>query len=590
MAPNAEANPTIAARGRQRAACDECRRRKLRCDGQQPQCSVCQETGVVCEVTQRAVRGPKKGHLRALKNRLVHLEAMLESRVPAQQRQQELLDNTRCSNEPTLSASPVEVAGTAAVDPTGPWLPDTRASSASESAAFLPSGVLPDLLASLSHEVPCSSTLPVPNTCTPPTDVLQAELDQLYLDRVHPSIPILHQRRYLSWSKSSTKTMPRRCLQYAMWTLASLLSAQFRDMIEPFYRETKQMLENLSAEGDDHSSVGVELAQAWVLLVVFESMRSYHRQAWMSAGRAFRLVQAMHYHEIDSPNDKHDTSSSKRGDFIEVEERRRVFWMAYFLDHIISIRDDWPITLNEHVICTRLPASDTGFQSGHHELGPFLSEAMTEPTLKVRSSFNECLILATICGRSLLQSQRYHISKAYGDMVLGWTEQRRWLDSLLTSRLQAILQCYPSPTEAYDPLLLFASILGQATVVYFCKAMAGSVVTPVDPLLGNSELSNYQNRALEASATLIHLATTLRELPFSKIHPLMPMPLFICAEFLYDNIHNGESFRLHLQELFHIFRELKNINNHQQSYLDLLPQSCISKTNELFNYTINGAI
>lgn len=132
-----------------------------------------------------------------------------------------------------------------------------------------------------------------------------------------------------------------------MWTLASLLSVQFRDMIEPLYQETKQRLESLSI---DSSSVSTELAQAWVLVVTFESMRTYHRQAWMSAGRAFRLVQAMRYHEIDSPVDKRGPSSPQSGDFIEVEERRRVFWMAYFLDHLISMRDDWPITLNEHVV------------------------------------------------------------------------------------------------------------------------------------------------------------------------------------------------------------------------------------------------
>lgn len=146
------------------------------------------------------------------------------------------------------------------------------------------------------------------------------------------------------------KTAPRRCLQYAMWTLASLLSAQFRDMIEPLYQETKQMLEYLSVEGAEHSSVNTELGQAWVLVVTFESMRTYHRTAWMSAGRAFRLVQVMRYHEIDNPIDKRGPSSPQCGDFIEVEERRRVFWMAYFLDHIISMRDDWPITLNEHVV------------------------------------------------------------------------------------------------------------------------------------------------------------------------------------------------------------------------------------------------
>lgn len=160
---------------------------------------------------------------------------------------------------------------------------------------------------------------------------------------------------------------------------------------------------------------------------------------------------------------------------------------------------------------------DGEFQSGKYELGPFLSEAMTEPTLKTRSPFNECLILATICGRCLLQSQRHHISKAYGDMSLDWTEQLRSLENLLTTRLQALERCYPAPTEVYDPLLLFANILGQATVIYFCKVMKGSTGESADLFQWSSELYNYHRHALEASGAIIRLATTLRELPFSKV-------------------------------------------------------------------------
>ncbi|OGE56339.1 hypothetical protein PENARI_c003G05074 [Penicillium arizonense] len=524
------------------------------------------------------------GHLKALKNRVVHLEAMLESRLPDQQLQRDL-QGSQHSSDPIIPASPGVLADSG-LHAAGEWPQEPTNLSQSGRAALF-DGHTSDLVSS-SLEWSFPPALTVSNTQFPPTDFLHDELDQLYLDRVHQSIPIINQRRYLSWSKSSSKAPSQKCLQNAMWALASLLSAQFREMIEPLYQKTKQTLESISIEGNDYN-VNTELAQAWVLVVIFESMRTHHRQAWMSAGRAFRLVQAMRYHEIDRPTDKGGPSSPRNGDFIQVEERRRVFWMAYFLDHVISMRDDWPITLNEHVICTRLPALDSDFQSGNHELGLFLSEAMTQPTLKLGSSFNECLILATICGRTLLQIQQYQISKAYGDTLLDSTEQRRWLDSLLTTRLQALSQYYPSPIKAYDPLLLFANILGQVTVIYFCKAMMESMPASANPLQGDAEFSDYQNRALEASTTIIHLATTLCELPIAKIHPLMPIPLFSCAEFLYANMHTSESFQLRIQELFYIFRRLKNVNNHEKSYLDLLPKSCISKTTEMLNNSVQGS-
>ena len=52
-------------------ACDECRRRKLRCDRGQPQCGVCRDTDTTCvTTTTRQPRGPRKGHLRALQSRI----------------------------------------------------------------------------------------------------------------------------------------------------------------------------------------------------------------------------------------------------------------------------------------------------------------------------------------------------------------------------------------------------------------------------------------------------------------------------------------------------------------------------------------
>ncbi len=106
------------------------------------------------------------------------------------------------------------------------------------------------------------------------------------------------------------------------------------------------MLESLGLGCNGSSSTDTAQVQAWILIATYESMRAYHRQAWLSAGRAFRLVQMMRLHEIDSPANMLISDP----DHTETEERRRVFWMAYFLDHLFSMRNDWPVTLNEHVV------------------------------------------------------------------------------------------------------------------------------------------------------------------------------------------------------------------------------------------------
>lgn len=66
-------------RQRSGTACIDCRRRKLRCDGIEPQCGACRDSGLECTATQHvAPRGPKKGHIRNLQTRLGELGTLRE--------------------------------------------------------------------------------------------------------------------------------------------------------------------------------------------------------------------------------------------------------------------------------------------------------------------------------------------------------------------------------------------------------------------------------------------------------------------------------------------------------------------------------
>lgn len=53
------------------SACEECRRRKARCDRSRPRCGTCSVLGKTCVFNeQRTQRGPKKGQIRALRDRV----------------------------------------------------------------------------------------------------------------------------------------------------------------------------------------------------------------------------------------------------------------------------------------------------------------------------------------------------------------------------------------------------------------------------------------------------------------------------------------------------------------------------------------
>ncbi|SPJ91962.1 uncharacterized protein FTOL_13616 [Fusarium torulosum] len=63
-------------------ACEECRRRKSKCDRGRPVCGGCLESGTECAfVDDRPKRGPKKGQLRALRARVATLEQQLVSQL-----------------------------------------------------------------------------------------------------------------------------------------------------------------------------------------------------------------------------------------------------------------------------------------------------------------------------------------------------------------------------------------------------------------------------------------------------------------------------------------------------------------------------
>lgn len=175
------------------------------------------------------------------------------------------------------------------------------------------------------------------------------------------------------WAKGTKKSEAQTCLQYAMWTVAASLSAQFQSFRDALYQETRQMLDSLDVltprsvtfpSPHMSSSLGpgtgagqeIEQAQAWVLVSIYEYMHLSPQQAWMSAGRCCRLVLGMRLYELDDPNNPATMAREQDGfgigvDWTGLEEQRRTFWMAYSLDRFISFHNGLPFTLNEQLVC-----------------------------------------------------------------------------------------------------------------------------------------------------------------------------------------------------------------------------------------------
>ncbi|KAK4980785.1 hypothetical protein LTR28_001139 [Elasticomyces elasticus] len=163
------------------------------------------------------------------------------------------------------------------------------------------------------------------------TDLMRADLDQVFFDRVHPVLPIIYHRRYFSWANKEHPGATRACLRSAMRAMAAAMSAPGRRFCDQLYTETRDLLEahKIGSKAD----ISVEYVQAWLLLAHYELLRS------------------------------------------------RVFWLSFCLDRSLCLRNEYPLTLQEDMpqrkrlalaVDTRLRVLGTSHGSGPLDSDPML--------------------------------------------------------------------------------------------------------------------------------------------------------------------------------------------------------------------------
>ncbi|KAL4892833.1 fungal-specific transcription factor domain-containing protein [Aspergillus ambiguus] len=524
------------------SACEECRRRKVRCDRGRPQCQVCFENGIECKInTTRLPRGPRKGQLRTLRTRIAALERCLADQHPEINHQM-----TGLFDPPVLDYDAdedlfreIQVPPDSVAEPLGDGSPSESKITASPSQKIRRNELV--------------------------TDLMRADLDQLYFERVHSFAPILQRWRYYLWAKQPKKCDSQICLQYAMWTLAASMSAQFQAIHDALYQETRRMLDALDLWCSHIDRITTEQAQAWVLISVYEYMHVSYQQAWISTGRCCRLVLGMRLYELDDPSGGPVTMAhnhdSGQVDWAAMEEQRRTFWMAYSLDRFISFHSSLPFTLNEQLISTRLPSPEEEFQAGQPVVSCYLSEVLGRgidgPSSAVTSSFGECIIVATICGRALSHRQKVAIEQANGDIFDGFWSRHQWLHDVLSHRIQVL-----SSSLYADPMLIFARIVAQTMVLFLHNILESIIWKTGDHLLKLIECERLSVLAVHEVLGLLKLQA---QLGYFKVHPLTSIPLLMCTEFFSAHSYLDPSFDFMLQEVLECLQDLDRVKNSDMS-------------------------
>ena len=330
--------------------------------------------------------------------------------------------------------------------------------------------------------------------------------DQLYFDRFHATAPIIHKKRYLTWANQETPSLARMGLRSAMRTIAAAMSAQHGGRCEYLCVETRRLLDaiaSVTVSGPSATEIQLEEIQSWLLLAHYEILRGEGYQAMLTAGRAFRLVQLSRLYEVDActsestpPYYGGSESSSEMhlmtsNDFAEIEEKRRTFWLAFCLDRFLSMRHEWPLTLQEDLVSrqtlhtsipeilsdratmsqkifTRLPAPEPNFQNCQPSRMDFLYEVTSDHPRSPLWSFAECVVLAALYGRCMIH-RRWSLSLRSSNKEPHefWNRHDR-LSLAVENRRQLLSHQSPDITNFIenDPMAMFAQMLAHATVIY----------------------------------------------------------------------------------------------------------------------------
>ncbi|KIW52422.1 hypothetical protein PV05_08058 [Exophiala xenobiotica] len=444
-----------------RIACILCRKRKLRCDGNKPSCGTCSRLNHHCEYSEeRKKSGPKRGYVKLLEQRLKQVENLLESRdTPAESTSQASRPSTIPAPEsyPSMASLDIPNLGTSGdtsmsgmIDPT---FTDPALNGIQDFAGMNVSDDFSWEMIGLGLE-----------EALPSRDVID-ELNEIYFEKVHPSMPMIHKARFLSSMDLAPHMRPAVCLRYAMWTHACIITPKYSAYTEHFYARARKYAEADEMRGHGESMITIAHCQAWTLLGCHEFKLMYFPRAWMSIGRASRLALMMGLHRQDRVGlDVKQTLPPPR-DWTDREERRRTFWMAYCQDRYASIGTGWPMVLDEQDILTNLPASDEAFHKGQPETTLQLSDILKGDGTSSLSSFGAVILLSTLFGRNLTHLHRPDEHENDHDLNGAFWKRHRALDNILLNTSLSLPANLRLPAGISDPNTVFVNMnLHTATI------------------------------------------------------------------------------------------------------------------------------
>ncbi|KAK3694683.1 fungal-specific transcription factor domain-containing protein [Podospora appendiculata] len=519
-----------------RLACMICRKRKLKCDGIKPSCSTCSRLGHTCAYDEiRRKSGPKRGYVKALEERLKQVETMLKTQdvsTPSPDASKSLpVAADSAAKQPNQRA-----AATANFHVTDPSI--AIASSRDQDRWHFNAESPNELINDFNFNTNMSMGLnTVESNFTwemiglgleeplPPQETID-ELHQIYFEKIHPSLPMIHKYRYLAAMNLAPSQRPPVCLRYAMWTLASSVTDKYQNLKDLFYQRARKYVESDYIKGYGEHLISVAHAQTHVLLGSYEFKWMYFPRAWMSTGSAVRLSQMIGLHRLDGAGLDVKQCLPAPRDWTEREERRRTFWMAFCQDRYASIGTGWPMTVDEKDIFTNLPSSEEAFEMSRPEQTLPLQDAMSPVGAGKLSAFGGIVLMACLFGRNLVHLHRPDVDDRDHDLNGEFWKRHRSLDNILLNTSLCLPGHLKLPSGLGSPNIVFTNMCIHTSTICLHQAAIFKADKNRLPATVSSE---SKVRCITAANEIASIMRMISHLDLAAMNPFISFCLYVAA-------------------------------------------------------------
>ncbi|CAG8962358.1 hypothetical protein HYFRA_00014155 [Hymenoscyphus fraxineus] len=558
-------------------ACVSCRKRKLRCDRVKPQCATCTRLGHDCEYPERRRNlGAKRRNMKELEARLAQVETRLVAEVNGQQQKLPV------GSAPVAGADWDAIAKDLDFD-IGDVVPDPIFDTNQFGFGLQPSPQTLSVEEPLSQEL-ISLGLDEP---LPPAYVID-ELHEIYFEKHHPSIPMMHKYRYLASLDRAPNMRPPICLRYAIWATAANLTDEYSIYEDVFYKRARKYIDAAEMKGHGETFVSLYHAQTWGLIAHYEAKKTYFSRSWMSTGRMARMVHMLGLHRLDGDASNAQQILPPPRDFIESEERRRTFWAAFYGDRWASSGTGWPMIFDEkevgllffsdhHThnlkIHTNLPCSEGSFELGIPQSSVSLAEALTPRGAPTISPFGGVILSAALFGHNFQHLHQKGKNERPEDLADGdfWKRHRK-MDNVLSNTFMFLPENLRMPKGRQDMNVVFLHMNIHASIVCLHQA---AILTAERHNLDSRVIRQSRGRSLTAAQEIANIMRLISHIDASLIHSWMGFCLYVAAGVCLSDATSKEPNPQSSSDLYFILSAMNaigrrhNITKHFTAQLEL---------------------